>query len=131
MIDKMKKFQTGGGVEKIFKCYEERMKLLEQYVSDCAAESDQETTPNNVWDVLYKYLDFIKQTTADIFPYNKKWTKYHHFCGWRRNISARDVFINSPWYDEGAALAILKALKLFFEGANVGLLIEWRSYYFS
>ena len=72
-------------------------------------------------------MDFVKNTTADIFPYNKKWTRYHHFCGFTRRISPQDIFINSPWHEDGAAFSILKALKLFFEGANVALLIKNQS----
>ena len=72
-------------------------------------------------------MDFVQNTTTDIFPYNKKWTKYHHFCGFKRFISAQDIFINSPWGENGAAFSILKALKLFFKGANVALLIMERS----
>lgn len=42
-------------------------------------------------------------------------------------ISAQDIFINSPWSENGAAFSILKVLKLFFKGANVALLIMERS----
>ena len=76
---------------------------------------------------MYKEMDFIKHLTADIFPYNKKWNKYHHFCGFKRLMAAQDIFINSPWSENGAAFSILKALKLFFKGANIALLITERS----
>ena len=42
-------------------------------------------------------------------------------------MGAQDIFINSPWNENGAAFSILKSLKLFFKGANVGLLIMERS----
>ena len=107
----------------ILECFYSRLKTYNNKNDHCAINTDQETTPSKIWDDLFQEMDFIINKTADIFPYNKRWTRYHHFCGFTRKISPQDIFINSPWAEEGAAFSILKALKLFFEGANVALLI--------
>ena len=64
----------------------------------------------------------------DPFPPVYPYSRYFHFSGFTRHLSAQDIYINSPWNDEQAALSILKALKLFESGANVGLLLQRRSY---
>ena len=113
---------------KILRCFERSLKVYIDKNDWCAISTDQETTPEKVWDLLFLLMDFIKNKTSDIFPFNKKWTRYHHCCGFIRKISAKDIYINSKWSEEGAALSILKAFKLFFEGANVGLLIPENSF---
>ena len=108
--------------------YDHRIKLYIEHNDHYAISTDHEITPEKIWDDLYKYLDFLKLSTADPFPPDELWTREFHHCGFTRHLSPQDIFINSPWNKEQAALSILKALKLFDTGANVGLLLQRRSF---
>ena len=108
--------------------FDHRMQLYELHVDHFGITSDHEISPDEMQKDLYKYADFLKIKTADPFPPQKLFSRYFHHCGFKRNMSPQDIYINSPWHEEQAALAILKALILFDDGANVSLLLQRKSY---
>lgn len=65
----------------LIKCFNNRLELYLKKGDCCANKKDCELTPDYLWDNLYNNIDYIKNTTADIFPFDRKWTRYHHFCG--------------------------------------------------
>ena len=90
-------------------------------------ENDLAGTPPEVWKALYQGMDFIKERTMDPFEYNEVFNRLHFFCGWKRKLAPRDLYFNPPFSNQQAALAIRKALLMFFLGSNVALLIPQES----
>lgn len=122
-------FIRQGGIQKLQNLFDELWKKVKDNAPDFAYSGDIAETPKEIWTDLRIYMDFIKKTTLDLFWYSTVWTRYHHYCGFHSKVGKQDIYINAPWSCGQGALSAIRALILFFQGCNVGLLILERTFY--